>query len=239
MKPIALPARPSALARRRTPTLAALSAALLAACAATPPAPPATPPLDERLRQAEIARAQGSPAQARQLWQQAAREHPASKQPWLSLADDHLRAGEHGSAIAAAQEAAQRDPQDRGAQGILALGGLRIATAALSGLREQPDALSADTRGELVSLARLLREALGETPTPAASPAAAAPPRTRPRPARTAPAAAPPPATTPAAPRAAGLPAATTVPGAPATPAAARPPVNSAVPAPNPFDRLR
>ncbi|TCP02922.1 tetratricopeptide repeat protein [Rubrivivax gelatinosus] len=219
---------------------------LLGACASPPAQPSAPLPLAEQLRQAEVARAEGVPGQARSLWLQAARDHPTSKQPWLQLADDHVRAGEHGGAIAAAQEAVQRDPLDREAQSILALSGLRIATVALAGLREHPEGLPGTTRGEASALTRLLRESLGE-PAPPVAPAAP-PPKARTR--GTRPAAAPQPAAAkPAAPApAAPAPA----PAAPAAPAAAalrstvvlpaavpgRPPA-AAVPAPNPFDRLR
>lgn len=209
-------------------------AALLTACAAPPAEPPAPPPLDEQMRQAELARSQGAHGQARALWQQATRDHPTSKQPWLQLAGDHARAGEHGSAIAAAQEAAQRDPADREAQALLALSGLRIATTALAGLREHPDGLPGTARGEATTLTRLLRDTLGE---PAPPPPPAPVPKPKARIARTpaaAPAAVPTPPVSPA----------TAAPAAPARAAApsstpARAPVTATVPAANPFDRLR
>lgn len=202
------------------------AAALLVACAAPPAAPPAPPSLDEQMRQAEQARSQGAPGQARALWQQAARDHPTSKLPWLQLAEDHARAGEHGSAIAAAQEAVQRDPADREAQGLLALSGLRIATTTLAALREHPDGLPGTTRGEASTLTRLLRDTLGEAAPP---PPPAAPPKPRPRAAR-APATAAPAVSAASAPSRAGT---------AAVPAPVRPPVSATVPAANPFDRLR
>lgn len=210
--------------------VAALSL-LLAACAAPPAAAPSPPPLDEQMRQAELARIQGAPGQARALWQQAARDNPTSKLPWLQLAEDHARAGEHGSAIAAAQEAVQRDPADRDAQGLLALSGLRIATTALAGLREHPEGLPGTTRGEATSLTRLLRDALGDAAPPAP------PPKPKPRVAR-APAAAAAPAS-PTAPATAPAPAPARAVVAPPLSTPARAPVSATVPAANPFDRLR
>ncbi|MBZ8142860.1 hypothetical protein CLD22_23565, partial [Rubrivivax gelatinosus] len=139
-----------------------LGASLLAACATGGHEATATRPLDELLKQAEQARAQGEPERARLQWQQASRAYPADKQPWLHLAQDYFRSGEHGNAIVAAQEAMQRDPQDRVAQGILAVSGLRVSTVALVRLREHAEGLPGDTRSEAATLTRLLRDTLGE-----------------------------------------------------------------------------
>ena len=165
---------------RRPPAGNALAAAALVAlatgCAVAPPEP-AAPPLDELLQQAESSRTNGDRERARQLWHESSRLHPLSARPWRLLAEDHFRAGENGSAIVAAQEAARRDPQDRVALGILAVGGLRVSSTALVALRER-EGVPADTRGEAAALTRLLRETLGEpvlvpTPEPPQAPARA------------------------------------------------------------------
>ncbi|MCK7498761.1 MAG: hypothetical protein MZW92_55370 [Comamonadaceae bacterium] len=139
---------------------------------------PRNAPLDDLLRQAETARVQGDRDRARQQWHDAARLHPLSATPWRPLAEDHFKAGENGSAIVAAQEAARRDPQDRVAQAILAVGGLRVSTGALAALGER-DGVPADTRGEAVALTRLLRETLGEPVLVPAPEAPRTPTRTR------------------------------------------------------------
>ncbi|WP_200231415.1 outer membrane protein assembly factor BamD [Rubrivivax gelatinosus] len=249
MKSVALPPPP----RHRSRTAVALSAAtllgasLLAACASGSREATATRPLDELLKQAEQARAQGEPERARLQWQQASRAYPADKQPWLHLAEDYFRSGEHGNAIVAAQEAMQRDPQDRVAQGILAVSGLRVSTVALVRLREHAEGLPGDTRSEAATLTRLLRDTLGEPVlVPPPEPAATAPARNRLRPARAtatkvAPATATAPATAVAASAAAAAATAATGAARNSDKAAAtlRPPVPAALPAPNPFDRLR
>ena len=65
-----------------------------------------------------------------------------------------------------------RDPNDKLANSIIAISGLRLSTRALGDLSRQNN-LSGSLRTESQDLAKLLRESLGEqvlVPTPAAPP---------------------------------------------------------------------
>ena len=111
------------------------------------------------------------------MWQQAAKQNPSAKEPWLRMAQMHFDAGDYGNAITKAQEAMQRDGSDAVANGLLAVSGLRVSSAALA--RMHADSLSGSTRGEAEALAKTLREVLGApvlVPQPATA-AASAPAR--------------------------------------------------------------
>lgn len=153
------------------PTLTTLTRALLAvacsisiaACKTAPVAPPVppTPKLAEFLSQATQAAGAGQKEQAVSLWKQAAKAYPADKTPWLSIAQTRYEAGLYGDAILNAQEALVRDPNDQLANSIIATSGLRLATRSLSELSRQNN-LTGPLRSESQSLAKLLRETLGE-----------------------------------------------------------------------------
>lgn len=243
--------RPAPAWRPTAGTAAGLAlAALLSACASAPPAaPPAPPPprptLAEMMKEAQDAAQAGSKDKARAQFGEAAKSYPTQKEPWLKLAEDYFETSDYGNAILAAQEVVQRDPIDRTAHSILAVAGLRVASASLVTLRDQQSGMPTDTQSEARNLTKSLRETLGEPLlVPPVAPAAA--PTTRAsRSNRAASAAAKPaagsaaaaPATTPAA-----APAATPAPAA-AGSAAPKPAVKPAAPATdkpaNPFDRLR
>ncbi len=242
MRPNHVLQRNSLSLSRHVLTLAAAIA--LAGCAASgpqPQQPPAVQSLEQTLQEAAQAAAAGQREQARGLYRTAAKAHPAAKEPWLRLAEDHFEAGEHGQAILAAQEALQRDPADPLATGVVAMSGLRVSNSALTTLRQQHNTLGDGTRAEAQDFARVLRDVLGEpaaAPAPAAVQATARPvPVTagRPKPAaRRAPAATPPVAA--ASPVAAAAPVAgTAMAAAPAAPIA----VASAAPASAPRSAAR
>jgi hypothetical protein len=161
------------------------AALVLAGCATAPPpaAPvvaPAVQSLAQVMQEAGKATSEGSKQRSRELYYAAAKSYPASKEPWLKLAEDYFEASNYGQAILAAQEVVQRDPDDSLATGVLAVSGLRVSASALSTLRKQQTALNGGTRTEAESLARLLRDLLGEPvlvprPTAAAVPAPVAP----------------------------------------------------------------
>jgi tetratricopeptide (TPR) repeat protein len=140
---------------------AATMAAVLAACASTPPAP-ATPPLQDLLAQASQAAAGGNKEAAVALWRQGAASYPADKAPWSHIAQTRYEAGQYGDAIQAALEVLVRDPNDKLANSIIAISGLRLSTRALGDLSRQNN-LSGSIRTESQDLAKLLRESLGET----------------------------------------------------------------------------
>lgn len=118
-------------------------------------------PLDAMLAQASQAGAAGQKEQAVTLWRQAAAAYPADKAPWSNIAQTRYDAGQYGEAIVSAQEVLVRDPNDRLANSIIAISGLRLSTRALADLSRQNN-LSGSIRTESQDLAKLLRESLGE-----------------------------------------------------------------------------
>lgn len=160
---------------------AAACAILLSACATTKkPEVAETPPvptMDELLAKADEASSAGRKEDAVTLWKQAAEAYPADKAPWSNIAQTRYDAGQYGEAIVNAQEVLVRDPNDRLANSIIAISGLRLSTRALADLSRQNN-LSGSIRTESQDLAKLLRESLGEqvlVPPPPASPAPAKP----------------------------------------------------------------
>ncbi len=103
----------------------------------------------------------GDLGKAHVAFDRAAKADPASKAPWLRKAQIALDANDYGLAIQSAQEANQRDAADVTAKSITAVAGLRASSQALRSLRRD-NAVSGSTRGEAETLARTIREALGE-----------------------------------------------------------------------------
>jgi tetratricopeptide (TPR) repeat protein len=143
---------------------AAACAILLTACATTKPEvaekPPA-PTMDELLAKANEASSAGRKEDAVTLWKEAAAAYPTDKAPWTSIAQTRYDAGQYGDAIVSAQEVLVRDPNDRLANSIIAISGLRLSTRALADLSRQNN-LSGSIKTESQDLAKLLRESLGE-----------------------------------------------------------------------------
>lgn len=168
---------------------AAACAILLSACATTKKpevaeAPP-VPTMEELLAKAADASTAGRKEDAVTLWKEAAAAYPADKAPWSSIAQTRYDAGQYGEAIVNAQEVLVRDPNDRLANSIIAISGLRLSTRALADLSRQNN-LSGSIRTESQDLAKLLRESLGEQvlvppAPPAAPPKAVARSRAKPR----------------------------------------------------------
>jgi len=160
---------------------AAACAILLSACATTKKpevaeAPP-VPTMEELLAKAADASTAGRKEDAVTLWKEAAAAYPADKAPWSSIAQTRYDAGQYGEAIVNAQEVLVRDPNDRLANSIIAISGLRLSTRALADLSRQNN-LSGSIKTESQDLAKLLRESLGEqilvpAPVPATPPAKA------------------------------------------------------------------
>jgi tetratricopeptide (TPR) repeat protein len=119
--------------------------------------------LQQYMQDASAASEGNNKERARELYRTAARQYPASKEPWTKLAEDYFEAGNYGNAILAAQEVIQRDPQDGVATSVLAVSGLRVSAAALKSMHDQNSKLSGGTRSEAQALAKTLRTALGET----------------------------------------------------------------------------
>jgi outer membrane murein-binding lipoprotein Lpp len=141
--------------------------------------------VDEHMIAAEKALKAGHVDQAMTQLDAAIKADPATKVPWLKRALIHFDAREYGHAITQAQEVLQRDVNDLTAKSILAVSGLRVSAAALDQLRKVNE-VSGSTRSEAESVARLIREALGEpilvpavpvaSPSDAVKPAAPAKP---------------------------------------------------------------
>ncbi len=146
----------------------AACAVVLTACS-TAPTVTAPVKLQDMLAEATKAASAGQKEQAVKLWRQTAAAYPADKTPWSNIAQSRYEAGQYGDAIQAAQEVLVRDPNDKLANSIIAISGLRLSTRALGDLSRQNN-LSGSLRTESQDLAKLLRESLGEQvlvpPTP-------------------------------------------------------------------------
>ncbi|MET0264372.1 MAG: hypothetical protein ABW202_02055 [Duganella sp.] len=114
----------------------------------------------------------GQADKAQTILKGAAANYPADKGPWLQLAQIKFDRASYGEAIINAQQALQRDPNDKLGNSIVAVSGLRLSTKALADLSQQNN-LSGPLRSEAQELAKLLRSSLGEevlVPPPAAAP---------------------------------------------------------------------
>jgi tetratricopeptide (TPR) repeat protein len=139
--------------------------------------------LTERLDAAEKAQKLGKTEEALTELDTAIKVDPASKAPWLRKAQIYFDARQYGQAITAAQETLQRDTTDLTAKSILAVSGLRVSAQALEQLRKANE-VNGSTRTEAESVAKLIREALGEPilvpPVASASTSDAAKPAAKP-----------------------------------------------------------
>ena len=163
------------------------------------------PTYADLMSSAEEAQRKGGIVEAMGFYEKATKADPSKKQPWSRIAQAQFDARNYGSAITAAQEVLQRDTTDVTAKSIMAVSGLRVSANALEQLR-LANALGGSTRDEAQTLARIMRDALGESILPPPTPTTAAAPGTAPaaRPAvspvrRVAPAAQAAPASAPAA----------------------------------------
>ena len=154
-------------------------ACLLTGCASEgvkPSAPLATPTLMRIVADADMASAAGQYDKAYALLKSGAAAYPADKTPWLRMAQIRFDRGQYSDAIGNASEVLRRDPDDKQANGIVALSGLRLSTKALGDLTRKNN-VSAPLRAEARDLSKLLRANLGDDV--AVAPAAAQPKATR------------------------------------------------------------
>ncbi len=151
----------------------------------------------ELMASAEDAHRKGGVVEAMGFYEKATKADPSKKQAWARIAQAQFDARNYGSAITAAQEVLQRDTTDVTAKSIMAVSGLRVSANALEQLR-LANALGGSTRDEAQALARIMRDALGESilppPGPGATPTVTDKPVVRPPVRRAAPEAAPAPA---------------------------------------------
>lgn len=94
-------------------------------------------------------------------YDEASKLYPASKLPWLKIAQIQFDSANYGQAITAAQQVVARDEKDNVANSILSVSGLRVSTKALADLSRQNE-LTGSVRNEAQDLAKVLRESLGE-----------------------------------------------------------------------------
>jgi tetratricopeptide (TPR) repeat protein len=116
-------------------------AALLSACvtdgAMVRNEKPQAATLERSMAEADTALAAGRNEQAQELLKGAGTAYPADKAPWLRLAQLKFDRASYGEAITYAQEALQRDPNDKLGNSIVAVSGLRLSTKALADLSQQ------------------------------------------------------------------------------------------------------
>lgn len=144
------------------PRLLCGAACALALCACVAHAPPKAASIDAAMAPAAQALQAGDVKAALRLWSEAAGAFPGDKTPWLRMAQLRYDGGQYGEAILDAQQVLKRDPADKLANSIIAIGALRLSTRALSELSRQNN-LSGSLRSESQELATLLRANLGET----------------------------------------------------------------------------
>lgn len=136
--------------------------ALMAACASTrDKTPPTAEVYNKQLGEADAVWKSGDLDKALPMYRTLADSDPAREEPWSRLAQIEFGREHYGQAIAAAQEALQRDPSDRQAKSVLAVSGLRVAVQSLAELRKD-SALAGDATSDAQVLARQLRDTLGE-----------------------------------------------------------------------------
>ena len=165
------------------PRLICIAGALLLSACTTPekqaPKPAPAPTLAQMLSDADAAARAGQYDKAYVLLEKGGAAYPADKAPWLQLAQMKFDRGQYGDAIGHALEALERDPDDKVANSIVAVSGLRLSGKALADLSRQNN-LNGSLRSEAQELAKLLRASIGEEVLvpPARRPAAAAGKRT-------------------------------------------------------------
>jgi tetratricopeptide (TPR) repeat protein len=151
--------------RMHPPRLACLAGALLLAACTTPPPPAPTPApkptLAQVLSEADAATRAGQYDKAYTLLEKGGKAYPADKAPWLQMAQMKFDRGQYGDAISHALEALERDPDDKVANSIVAVSGLRLSGKALADLSRQNN-LNGSLRSEAQELAKLLRASIGE-----------------------------------------------------------------------------
>lgn len=115
-------------------------------------------------------------------YEKVASDNPSRGEPWARVAQIHFARGHYSLAIVAAEETLKRDPTNRQAKSVTAVGGLRLAAKSLEDLRND-SALTGDATADAQRLAVLLRETLGQpvlVPQPSIRPAPVRRPAPRP-----------------------------------------------------------
>ena len=140
------------------------STLLLAGCTSPEAAAPkkaAAPTLAQVRGDADAAARAGQYERALALLKGGGASYPTDKAPWLQMAQMKFDRGQYGDAIGHALEALERDPDDKVANSIVAVSGLRLSGKALADLSRQNN-LNGSLRSEAQELAKLLRVSIGE-----------------------------------------------------------------------------
>src|SRR5450830_52901 len=87
--------------------------------------------------------------------------HDPAQGRWQQMAQMKFDRGQYGDAIGHALEALERDPDDKVANSIVAVSGLRLSGKALADLSRQNN-LNGSLRSKAQELAKLLRASIGE-----------------------------------------------------------------------------
>ncbi len=145
----------------RSLAILAGSAVLIAGCATSNSGPQSEDAFKQSMSEADAALTSGQRDQAINLYEQIAKNNPTREEPWSRIAQIQFSADRYPQAILAAEEALQRDANDRKAKSILAVSGLRVARRSVVELRAD-SALAGDVRSDAQLLARMLRDTLGE-----------------------------------------------------------------------------
>src|SRR5471032_764344 len=150
---------------RMLPHLACLAGALMLTACTTPekqaPKPAPVPTLAQMLSEADAAARAGQYDKALVLLKGSGTAYPSDKAPWLQMAQMKFDRAHYGDAIVDALEALERDPEDKVANSIVAVSGLRLSGKALADLSRQNN-LNGSLRSEAQELAKLLRASIGE-----------------------------------------------------------------------------
>jgi tetratricopeptide (TPR) repeat protein len=148
--------------KRLIPTIACV--AILSACASGGAGSGSGAPkltMESASAEADAAVLAGQSDKAYTILKNASSAFPTDKTPWLRMAQMRYDAKNYGEAIVNALEALERDPDDKLANSIAAVSGLRVSSRALAEL-SQKNGLSGNVRTEAQDLAKLLRASLGE-----------------------------------------------------------------------------
>lgn len=141
-------------------------AAALTGCSTTAPVKPAGPlPLSELLSQGSQHAATGQKEKAISVWKEASAAYPGDKTPWANIAQSRYDSGQYGEAITNAQEVLLRDPNDKSANAIIAVAGLRLANRSLGDLSRQ-NGLTPQLRADTMDQFKQLREFMPDGPGP-------------------------------------------------------------------------
>lgn len=127
---------------------------------ATAAAAQSTEAFNKSMAEADLAAGSADKDPAIRLYQKIAADNPSRGEPWSRIAQIHFAQGNYSLAIVAAEETLRRDPSNRQAKSVTAVGGLRLAARSLEDLRKD-SSLTGDATADAQRLAGLLRETLG------------------------------------------------------------------------------